>query len=558
MAIIKHIPSHNADYNKILAYYTHIHREHSGPNGHYEIILDANGLPRERENCRTIYINASGHDAPLENWTSDCNRTNRRYHKNTAYDDIKSHHFIISFPTEDRDKLTWEQLETIARRFTLQYCAGHQALISIHRDTDHDHIHVTINSVRACGRPPAEWMVHSDDTGQLLLCETKAGGKYQDSHSLMRARNDWLLRVCQEYGLKQEDNNKAADAHKIARNSEKNEFLRKACLSCAYVAKDIRDFKNLLQSQYGVALIIRGKTISVQHPDSKKAVRLKTLSLEPKDLFEKMGQSAAAFCQEIEEKKQFIDWINLRRQQNDSRAVNVVRESEAILCLRMKAAGEHYVRDEFHDLNTLILQSVRLEDSLQIEIEKMDRLINRWLLYFDTSLSLQERQKHRGYVRWCGCQPDDTSALSDLQSSQRAAVLQQKMAIEMRSVLLATASRWRMHNDLERALSKQKWVQIREDQLKHQLRYTKSNLNRLADICNACEKVAIRHTHYSTALVEQAHEKFDTWPPGWETYGKYHEEYIRALSKKAQLHHQGNTFKNRQHSTTRHTLNGNI
>lgn len=104
----------------------------------------------------------------------------------------------------------------------------------------------------------------------------------------------------------------------------------------------------------------------------------------------------------------------------------------------MKAAGEHYVRDEFRDLHTLILQSARLDSSLQIEIEKMDSLLNRWLLYFDASLSLQERQKHRGYVQWRGCQPDDASALSEPQASRRAAVLQREMAIEMRSVLRAT------------------------------------------------------------------------------------------------------------------------
>lgn len=281
--LIKHMPSRNASYQDALEYHLYIHREHP-KTGHYEPVLDEHGLLQLRPNCRTFYITADGRDAPVERWAADCLRTNRRFHKNHRTKDIKNHHFILSFPAADRKKLTDEMLEQIARRYVRRYCHGHQALVSIHRDTDNVHIHVTINSVRACQRPAREWMKRKANSEDVLSCEIDAGGKFQDSNELRRDRCDWALAIAKEYGLTLEDNNRQAEINREKRYSCRNQYLRTACEECAKQAHSPEQLRFLLLYRYGVRLIVRGKTVSVQHPAARKTTRLRALGLTADEL----------------------------------------------------------------------------------------------------------------------------------------------------------------------------------------------------------------------------------------------------------------------------------
>ena len=283
MAIIKHRSSKNADYSKPVNYYLYQHKEESR-YGHYKPVLDDNGRMLLRKKCATFAINGLGKKVPHEAWISECHYANYSYGKNRSYNEIKTHEFIISFSAEDRAKLTYSKLEEIACDYVNLYCKGHPALISIHRDTDNDHIHISINSVRTYAREPMPWMLTSEATGKTLSSEINAGGKFQDSNRLERDRNHWILNVCRSNGLKLEDNNKMADKRKELRRQERREYLIHACKECAREAVSAEDLRGLLLHRYGVAIRVRGKTISVKHPAAQKAVRIKQLGITPEDL----------------------------------------------------------------------------------------------------------------------------------------------------------------------------------------------------------------------------------------------------------------------------------
>lgn len=281
MNIIHHT-SKNANYYDILDYYTLVHRE-DPLTGHYEPVLDENGMRQPRQNCRTIYINAFGQDDDPEHFARDCFRTNRKYGKNNMRADVKTHEYILSHDVADRPYMTDDDLEQEARAWTDRYGKGYQVLISIHRDTDNDHIHITINSVRDGAREPQEWMKHGSD-GQVLPCEVAPGGKHQQSTALRCDMNEWALARAQEHGLLAEDNNLRAKLHTEARYSERNAYLRNAALDCARRANRPLEFKQLLKEEYGIDFIVRGRTVSLKHPDAEKATRLRSLDLTDDDL----------------------------------------------------------------------------------------------------------------------------------------------------------------------------------------------------------------------------------------------------------------------------------
>lgn len=188
MAIVKHSSSKNARYEDVLEYYTCRHREDSR-TGYYAPILDKYGLMQPRSDCAALYLTADGTAAAPERWASACRRTNLCYGKNNRPSDRKSHEYILSHPAADRGKLSMDDLVEEGRAFSKAFLQGYDCLIAVHRDTDNDHIHISINSVRAKARAEQAWMMR-DSEGNVLPCEIKAGGKHQDSAELRKAIND--------------------------------------------------------------------------------------------------------------------------------------------------------------------------------------------------------------------------------------------------------------------------------------------------------------------------------------------------------------------------------
>ena len=94
MAILKHIASKNADYGEAERYLIFQHDEYT-----QKPILDENGHMLIREEYYLDGINCD----PFT-FAAECQETNAYFHKNQSYNEIKSHHYIISFDPKDRDE----------------------------------------------------------------------------------------------------------------------------------------------------------------------------------------------------------------------------------------------------------------------------------------------------------------------------------------------------------------------------------------------------------------------------------------------------------------------
>ena len=286
MAIVKHSSSKNARYEDVLEYYTCRHREDSR-TGYYVPILDKYGLMQPRSDCAALYLTADGTAAAPERWASACRRTNLCYSKNNKPSDRKSHEYILSHPAADRDKLSMDDLVEEGRAFSKAFLQGYDCLIAVHRDTDNDHIHISINSVRAKARAEQAWMMR-DSEGNVLPCEIKAGGKHQDSAELRKAMNIWLRDYTHAHGWEVKDNNAVAARRKQEQYEMRNEYLRHVLVSVAAQCRHTRELFHRLRA-YGITLKRRGNTVSVLPPGGRRAVRLRTLGLEWTDIEQLMA-----------------------------------------------------------------------------------------------------------------------------------------------------------------------------------------------------------------------------------------------------------------------------
>ena len=105
MAILKHIASKNANYGSAIDYLKYQHDEF-----HLVPVLDESGNMLLREK---FYLD--GLNCHPETFDLECELLNQQYHKNNTYDEIKSHHYIISHdPRDNADHdLTGERAQAI-------------------------------------------------------------------------------------------------------------------------------------------------------------------------------------------------------------------------------------------------------------------------------------------------------------------------------------------------------------------------------------------------------------------------------------------------------------
>ena len=109
MAVIKHIASKNADYGESERYLIFQHNEYT-----QKPVLDENGHMILRDE---YYLDGLNCD-PFT-FASECQELNSYYHKNQNFNEIKSHHYIISFDPKDRDecRLTGERAQQLGLTF---------------------------------------------------------------------------------------------------------------------------------------------------------------------------------------------------------------------------------------------------------------------------------------------------------------------------------------------------------------------------------------------------------------------------------------------------------
>ena len=193
MATFKHISSKNANYGDAEKYLTFAHDEFS-----MKPTLDENGRLIPREDYRISTLNCGEEDFAVA-----CMRSNLRYGKNQKKEDVKSHHYIISFdPRDGTDNgLTVDKAQELGERFCKEQFPGHQALVCTHPDghnhSGNIHVHIVINSLRIEDVPLLPYMDRPADT--------KAGCKHRCTDAAMEYFKSEVMELCHNAGLYQID-----------------------------------------------------------------------------------------------------------------------------------------------------------------------------------------------------------------------------------------------------------------------------------------------------------------------------------------------------------------
>src|SRR5699024_5532454 len=121
--------------------------------------------PFPREDYRLSTLNCGGEDFAVA-----CMRANLRYGKNQRREDVKSHHYIISFDPRDGpdNGLTVDRAQALGEKFCTEHFPGHQALVCTHPDghnhSGNIHVHIVINSLRIEEVPFLPYMDRPADT----------------------------------------------------------------------------------------------------------------------------------------------------------------------------------------------------------------------------------------------------------------------------------------------------------------------------------------------------------------------------------------------------------
>lgn len=502
MAIIKHVTSKNMSYSDVLDYFTYKHRE-DPERGSYEPVLDEYGLLQERENCAIVCLDPYGRDADPRKWSLNCLKTNGRFGKNREKTDRKQHQYILSHPEEDRPKMTMEDLLEEGKAFSRENLKGYDVLIAVHRDTDNDHIHLAINSVRAAEREPQSWMMKSDD-GSIRRSEVCAGGKHQDSPEFRRHYNDWVLAYTREHGLATKDNNAMAEQHKRERYEKRNQELADAIRSAAGKCGSFREMVSTLEAEK-IFLLRRGNAICALGPQNRNAVRLETLGIHPEEipiLQDGLNQSSFAPAKDfLIEKRKYMDWLEHRRQKNAKRAEDALADVAALI------TSLHPGKDEFRELQSLLKQTIYLERDLQTELDKVDHLLERWNQYRDASPRSAQKDAQERYLRWCGCNPDSWEERENLEQEREIIHLQIQQTESIQQALQETADQWRKCSEA---------IPVIEDpldnreQLSQKLSIIRANRKKLSRIAYNCQKAANRRI-YNQPYLQKAEYFRNLW-----------------------------------------------
>ena len=193
MATFKHISSKNADYGAAEAYLTFEHDEFT-----MKPTLDENGRLVPREGYRLATLNCGEEDFAVA-----CLRSNLRYGKNQKREDVKSHHYIISFdPRDGTDNgLTVDKAQSLGEEFCNEHFPGHQAIVCTHPDghnhSGNIHVHIVINSLRIEAVPLLPYMDRPADT--------KYGMKHRCTDAAMEYFKSEVMEMCHRENLYQID-----------------------------------------------------------------------------------------------------------------------------------------------------------------------------------------------------------------------------------------------------------------------------------------------------------------------------------------------------------------
>lgn len=298
MATIKHISSKNANYGAAEQYLTFEHDEFN-----MKPVKDEAGRMVPRQGYKIETVNCGDEDFALS-----CLRVNMQYKKNSQRQDIKSHHYIISFDPRDAadNGLTVDKAQELGMEYCKKHFPGHQALVCTHPDghnhSGNIHVHIVINSLR----------IHEVERKAYMdrPCDTQAGTKHRCTASAMRYFRSEVMEMCQREGLhqvdlldggrkkitereywakkrgqvKKDELNKRIIADGLTPRNLKfeteKELLRQSIRSALSKAVSFEDFSARLMQDYGITVKESRGRYSYLTPDRTKPITARKLGTD--------------------------------------------------------------------------------------------------------------------------------------------------------------------------------------------------------------------------------------------------------------------------------------
>ena len=298
MAVIKHIAIKNASYDDAVKYLEYQHNELTN-----KPILDKSGQSIRREG-----ILIDGLNCTPESFSRDCAELNVKFKKNKLREEIKAHHYILSFDPRDREDngLTVERAQALGINFCKEHFPGHQAIVCTHPDGHNGagniHVHIVINSLRMDDVERKPFMD--------LPSDSLAGFKHHVSDNYLEYLKQETMLMCQRENLYQVDllspakvritdreywaarrgkvvlDNQEEGKSKSSDNSEKPTFetrlasLRKAIAASMKDSHSVEELKDKLLENYGIFLFESRGRFSYQIPEREKLISARKLGTD--------------------------------------------------------------------------------------------------------------------------------------------------------------------------------------------------------------------------------------------------------------------------------------
>ena len=191
MATIKHLSSKNSNYAAAESYLTFQHNEYTGLP-----ILDEKGRPKLRDSYLLDTL-----ECGESSFAMACLIANRKYGKNGGREDVKTHHYIISFDPKDavENGLTMERAQALGLQFCKDNFPGHPAIVCTHPDGHNSagniHVHIVIGSLRV---RTVERQPFMDKP-----CDWEAGKKHRCTSAMLRHLRVAVMEMCEQADLNQ-------------------------------------------------------------------------------------------------------------------------------------------------------------------------------------------------------------------------------------------------------------------------------------------------------------------------------------------------------------------
>ena len=290
MAVIKHISVKGSNGGDALNYVLYKHNEKTG-----ELILDGRGNPVLRDEYYLDGINCEPYS-----FAAECKEVNDFFGKNQMPDDIKAHHFIISYDPKDGTDhgLTGPKAQQLSMEWAERCLPGFQILVCTHMDGSNEsgniHTHIMMNSVRKNDTDP-------DCYGERSI-DHLAGYKLHLTDDYLRYMKQELMTICEREGLYQVGllspaNEKITDGeYRVKQHGQdrldnlnermahddlepdksvfqtQKQYLRDAVENVAQRATSFDEFCEIIKKDYNIEVKDSRGRISYLHPNREKYI----------------------------------------------------------------------------------------------------------------------------------------------------------------------------------------------------------------------------------------------------------------------------------------------